>query len=239
VRAVILAGGAGLRLEPHTSTTPKALLPIAGEPMLAIILAQLAEAGATHVTLAVGHLADQLEAFGGDGSRWGVRLDYACESRPLGTVGPLTLIDDLPEDFLVVNGDVLSDLDHGALFAAHRASGDALTLAVARWRTQLAFGVVRCEGAQVRGFDEKPAIDHQVSMGIYAMRRRLLARVPPHSRYGFDALIGAALAGGDRLGAVHHTGYWIDIGTPEAYARAEREWPARAPRPRARRSAPA
>jgi NDP-sugar pyrophosphorylase family protein len=233
VRAIVLAGGAGLRLEPHTSTTPKPLLPIAGEPLLAIILAQLAAAGASQVTLAVGHLADQIEAFVGDGRRWGVTADYAREPRPLGTVGPLTLLDDLPEDFLVVNGDVLSDLDHRALFAAHRAAGDALTLAVARRHTQLAFGVVQCDGARIREFLEKPAIEQQVSMGIYAMRRRLLARVPPHTPYGFDALIGAALARGEPVGAVHHAGYWIDIGTPEAYARAEREWPALSAAPRA------
>ena len=113
MRAVILAGGVGTRLAPYTVALPKPLIPLGSSPILEIIVRQLRRQGFQRVKLAVGHLGEVLEAFFGDGSKYGVAIDYSREERPLGTAGPLRLIGDLEDDFLVVNGDILTDLDLG------------------------------------------------------------------------------------------------------------------------------
>src|SRR4051812_15131529 len=121
-RAVILAGGKGTRLRPYTVVLPKPLMPIGDYPILEVVIRQLARHGFDRVTMAVNHQAELIKAFFGDGSKWGVRIDYALEDQPLGTMGPLKRIPDLPEHFLVMNGDVLTDLDFGAFYAEHAAA---------------------------------------------------------------------------------------------------------------------
>src|SRR6478752_342954 len=118
-RAVVLAGGTGTRLRPYTVVLPKPLMPIGDYPILEVIVRQLASQGFTHITLAVNHQADIIKAFFGDGKKWGVNIDYSLESKPMSTIAPLTLISDLPENFLLMNGDVLTDLDFGALWTRH------------------------------------------------------------------------------------------------------------------------
>jgi NDP-sugar pyrophosphorylase family protein len=232
MRAVVLAGGAGIRLKPYTTTIPKPLAPIGGEQaILEIVLRQLARAGFRRVTLAVNHMAHLVMAYFGDGARWQLELDYSIESQPLGTVGPLALIPDLPDDFLVLNGDVLTDLDHRAFLEAHLADGNDVTVAVCRRTTQVAFGVVQYgPDRRVREFVEKPAWEHDVSMGIYGVKRRVLARLPPGAACGFDRLIQDGLARGERIGVVPFGGFWLDIGTPEDYDRANERWPELRPR---------
>src|SRR5262245_11596317 len=129
MQAVILAGGKGTRLRPYTTTLPKPLVPVGDRPILSIILDQLKTAGCTKVTMAVNHLAELIMAFFGNGSKLGLEINYSLEERPLGTVGPLRLLDCLPEHFLVMNGDILSDLDYSAMFRQHLKSGAALTIA--------------------------------------------------------------------------------------------------------------
>ncbi len=129
MRAVIMAGGQGRRLVPYTLTFPKPMMPVGDYPILEIVVRQLAQAGFSHITLAVGHLSELLEAYFGNGSRWNVRIDYSHEMRPLGTAGPLGLIEDLPDDFLVMNGDILTTLDYSRIFRYHCRGDAELTIA--------------------------------------------------------------------------------------------------------------
>lgn len=175
MRAVILAGGKGRRLAPYTITFPKPMVPVGDMPILEIVIRQLKLAGFTHVTLAVGHLAELLMAYFQDGSRWGLRIDYSREEAPLGTTGPLLLIEDLPDDFLVMNGDVLTTLNYAELFRVHLRSKAALTVACHRCNTKVDLGVIEFDGRmQVTGYREKPTIPYDVSMGVYVFNRRAL-----------------------------------------------------------------
>ncbi len=225
MRVVILAGGIGSRLRPYTLSLAKPLLPIGDRPILEIIVRQLASAGFTDITLAVNHQADLFAAFFGDGSKWGVKITYSLEHEPLGTMGPLRLINDLPEHFLVMNGDVLTDLEYGAAFRAHVAGNRLFTIFAAARKQKIDFGVLHLDGtSRLTGFEEKPELGYTVSMGIYAASRRILERIPQGKPFGFDHLMLSFLASGDPVDVHKHEGYWLDIGRPDDYERASEEW---------------
>lgn len=226
MHAVILAGGKGVRLRPYTTALPKPLVPIGdSHAILEIVLEQLAGCGFRTVTLAINHLGPLIKAFVGDGSRWGLSVEYVEETVPLNTVGPLFgLRDRLPEQFLVMNGDVLTNLDFGDLLRAHRMSGAPLTVAVASRQTKIEFGVLSIEGDKVVGFTEKPSMTYQVSMGVYGMSRRTLAPYPPGLPFGFDQLVLDLLSTGDHPACYDFDGYWLDIGRPEDYDAANRDF---------------
>lgn len=227
MRAVILAGGAGTRLRPFTATLPKPLVPIGEKPILEIVLGQLRRAGCTRATLAVSRGSATLtRAVFGDGEAVGLAVDYAIEPTPLGTVGPLTLIDDLPDHVLVMNGDVLTDLDLRALYARHVAGGADVTVAACPRRVHVDFGVLRCDAAgRLVAFAEKPTHELLVSMGVYCLRREVLARLPRGAPYGFDQLMLDGIARHDAVDVVTFDGFWLDIGRPEDYDRANELYP--------------
>ena len=156
-RAVILAGGKGTRLKPYTTVFPKPLVPVGDMPILEIIIRQLAEQGFSHITIAVNHLAEIIKAFFGDGSKWGVQIDYSLEDRPLNTMGPLKLIPDLPDDFLVMNGDVFTNLNYTKLYNEHVAKKNIFTISAYNRKQKVDFGVLEMseEGCLI-GFREKP-----------------------------------------------------------------------------------
>jgi NDP-mannose synthase len=218
-RAVILAGGLGTRLRPYTVVLPKPLMPLGDYPILEIIVRQLAAQGFGRITMAVNHQAHLIKAFFEDGGRWGVSIDYSLESAPLSTIGPLKLIRDLPEHFLLLNGDVLTDLDFAGLWQQHLESGACFTIAGARRGETIDYGVLDVENGALRGFEEKPTRDFVVSMGVYMVNRALLANVP-EGRYGFDDLMRDTLARGVRVDVKIYDGYWLDIGRPADYAKA-------------------
>ncbi len=219
MRAVILAGGKGTRLKPYTTFIPKPLVPIGGEvPILEIVLRQLARAGFNHVTLAVNHLSNLIMAYFGDGSRWGIKIDYSLEDRPLSTIGPLTLIPDLPENFLVMNGDILCDLDYRAFFDFHVKSGGDVTVSSYKRDTKIDFGVLHYDSSNcIREFIEKPVHHYDVSMGIYGIRRTLIEWLAKGEPYGFDDLMLDGIVKGYRLLAQPFKGFWLDIGRPDDY----------------------
>ena len=224
-RAVILAGGRGTRLRPFTVSFPKPLMPVGDQPILEIIIRQLASCGFDHVTLAVNHQAELLKAFFADGSRWGIQIDYSLEHEPLGTMGPLRLIRDLPEDVLVMNGDILSDIDYAALLDAHVAAGRLFTIATAARHQYIDYGVLKLVDARVVDFVEKPSMPYDVSMGVYCLSRAARERIPVGSAFGFDQLVLALLAEDQAITASPHPGYWLDIGRPEDYQKAIEDWP--------------
>lgn len=221
MRAIILAGGKGRRLEPYTISFPKPLVPVGDMPILEIVIRQLKATGFTHVTLAVGHLAELLMAYFGDGSKWGVTIDYSREEKPLGTVGPLKLIDDLPETFLVMNGDVLTTLKYDALFAQHQRSNADLTIACYRANTKIDLGVIEFDGRmEVTGYREKPILPYDVSMGVYVFNRSVLETFDADDYMDLPTIVNNLVAGQGTVKVYLSDHEWLDIGRPEDYGRA-------------------
>ncbi len=223
-RAVILAGGRGRRLAPYTFVIPKPIVPIGTTPILDIVLRQLAYYGFKRATIALGHMSEIVRAVAGDGSKHGLAIDYSDETVPLGTIGPLHLIGDLPEHFLVMNADLLTDLDFRVLAGFHASHGCIATIATCDKTTQLELGVLEAdESGNITRFTEKPLLYHRVSMGIYLFDRRVLDFVPPGTHFGFDTLMHTLLARGERITSYHFGGRWLDIGVPADYDRAQEE----------------
>jgi NDP-mannose synthase len=225
MRTVILAGGKGTRLRPFTTTIPKPIVPVGDKAIMEILIEQLASYGCDHVTVTTGHLAQLVMAYFGDGTKWGLKIDYSIEDKPLSTIGPLKLIRDLPDHFLVMNGDILTDLDFADLHATHVSSGALATIGTYERDLRIDLGVLRYEGPQHRvvSFAEKPVEHFSVSMGAYAFSRRILDLVPDNTLFGFDHLMLAMIAKGLDVRAYPFSGYWLDIGRPDDYDRANQE----------------
>ena len=226
MRAVILAGGKGTRLMPYTTTIPKPLVPVGDMAIMEIVVRQLQRCGFDHLTVAVNHGAQLIRAYFEDGRRWNIRMDYSMEDKPLSTIGPLRLIPDLPDHFLVMNGDVLTDLDFGAFYRSHVESGAIGTIATYQRDTKIDFGVLQYNGDRNRitGFVEKPIEHFSVSMGVYAFSRRIMEFVPEGMPFGFDHLMLKLIAERQDVRAHPFHGYWLDIGRPDDYDRANTEF---------------
>ncbi|MFG3281602.1 NDP-sugar synthase [Streptomyces sp. NPDC048111] len=226
MHAVILAGGKGVRLRPYTTALPKPLVPIGDQhAILEIVLRQLAASGFTSCTIAIGHLGQIIRAYVGDGERWGLKIDYSTEESPLGTIGPLlTMRDRLPESFLVMNGDILTDLDYADVLTRHRTSGAPLTIATYARKVHIDFGVLTTDDTKVVAFTEKPSMDYRVSMGVYGLSLSTLADYTPGLPLGFDELVLDLLKAQTPPHAYAFDGYWLDIGRPDDYDRANAEF---------------
>jgi NDP-mannose synthase len=222
--AVILAGGRGTRLRPYTLTLPKPLVPLVDTPIVEIVIRKLANAGYEVVTLAINHMGELIQAYFGNGERWGLTAKYSLEDEPLGTIAPLRLITDLPENFLVINADVLSDLDLSKFLSDHIETNAIFTIAATSREQVLDYGVLGTDGRRLVSFREKPKIAQLVSMGIYAVNRRVLQYIPPTGPFGFDELMLKLIATDQPVNVVQHAGYWLDIGRPEDYERATIEF---------------
>lgn len=220
-RAVILAGGKGTRLKPYTISLPKPLVPIGDMPILEIIIRKLAKADFGHITLTVNHMADIIRAFCGDGSKWGVKIDYSLEDKPLSTMGPLKLINDLPEDFLVMNGDVLTDLDLREFYDEHVAKKSLFTVSAYSREQKVDYGVLEIgQDDKLVNFIEKPTNQYNVSMGVYMVNHEVLKYIPGNRFYGFDHLMLDLIANKQPATVRIHSGYWLDIGRPDDYEKA-------------------
>lgn len=226
MHAVVLAGGRGVRLRPYTTAIPKPLVPIGDQySILEIVLMQLAAQGFTSVTLAIGHFGHLIRSYVGDGSRWGLVVDYVEEDAPLGTIGPLLpILDSLPEHFLVMNGDVLTDLHFGDLLSEHVHSGAGLTVATFHRAVHIDFGVLDVSQSEITAFREKPTLPFEVSMGVYGLSRSTLRRYEAGLPFGFDQLVLDLLDRGEAPRVHHFDGYWLDIGRPEDYDRANTDF---------------
>ena len=225
MRAVILAGGKGTRLKPYTTSLPKPLMPINGElPILEIVLRQLRRDGFTRVTLAVSHLAEIIMAFCGDGKKWGLQIDYSMEKGPLSTIGPLTLIEDLPKYFLLMNGDSPTDLRFNTLVEAHVQSGADVTVGTYKRSVKMDFGVLEYAEDLINHFREKPVYHFDVSMGIYVINRSVIDRLERNQPYGFDNLMLDGIKNGLNMRVFPYDGYWLDIGRPDDYDLANEQY---------------
>lgn len=220
-RAIILAGGKGTRLRPYTVVLPKPLMPIGDYPIIELIIRQLVQAGFQHITLAVSHQAEIIKAFFQNGERWGIRIDYSLEDQPLGTMGPLRLIKNLPEHFLVMNGDILTDLDYTRFHDTHANEDRIFTISSMRREHRIDYGVLDIDASGLLcGFREKPGVSYEVSMGIYMVSARALDYIPIGRPYGFDNLMLDMLDNRSPPIVRPFSGYWLDIGRPDDYAKA-------------------
>lgn len=225
MQAVILAGGKGTRLAPYTKILPKPLMPIGDMPILEILLRQLRRAGIDEVVLTVGHMAELIRTFFQDGSRLGLRIRYSFEEQPLGTAGPLSLVEGLEDTFLVTNGDVLTLLDFCSLVDYHRSQGGIATIAAHDRKTRIDFGVIQTNhNHEVVGYIEKPTYDFYVSMGIYVFEPRILSYIPRHEYLDFPDLVLNLIAAGERVLSYPYEGYWMDLGRISDYEQAVSEF---------------
>lgn len=225
MRAVILAGGRGTRLAPYTAALPKSLMPIGEMPILELLIRQLQRYGIGQITLAVGHLAELIMAYFGDGTKFGVEIQYSREERALGTAGPLGLLADLDERFLVMNGDLLTDLDFRAFLEWHREQGAMATIGIYEREVLIDLGVIRLDGSnRISDYIEKPVYRYHASIGVYALEPAVLKYIPPGRPFDLPDLVRALLARGHGVVGYLHRGYWLDIGRREDYEQAQADF---------------
>jgi len=219
--AIILAGGKGTRLKPYTLVLPKPLMPIGEYPILEVIVRQLVRFGFNRITMAVNHHAEIIKAFFGNGQKWGISIDYSLEDKPLGTMGPLKLIRDLPENFLVMNGDILTDLNFSELYDQHVKDVSLFTISGHLREQLIDYGVLETDSlGNLIGFTEKPKNQYQVSMGIYMANKKILQFIREGFPYGFDNLMLDLLKAKHQINVINYDGYWLDIGRPDDYIEA-------------------
>jgi NDP-sugar pyrophosphorylase family protein len=224
VRAVILAGGRGVRLRPFTVNFPKPLMPLGDIPVIDVLINRLVKFGITDITLTLGHLAELIKAYYLTHNHLStqVQLRYVEEAEPTGTAGSIASVPDLDSTFLVMNADLLTDLDFDSLVSFHRREGAALTIAAHRRHVKVDFGVLESgDDHRVTGYNEKPELSYDVSMGIYVYEPRVLQFITPRTYLDFPDLVLKLIAAGEKVSAMPCDCLWLDIGRPDDYARAQ------------------
>jgi len=223
--AVILAGGVGTRLRPFSITIPKPLLPLGDVPILEIVVRQLAAVGIDRIVLTLGHMAPFFTSFIGDGKKWGVNVEYCYEEEPLGTAGPLRLIKNLEDDFIVMNGDILTTVNFKALITEHREQNAWGTIAATQRTVNVEYGVITISDKGIlENYDEKPSIHYNVSMGINVLSRHCIDFIPPSQKFDMPQLMLAMKASGKRVICYKTDCYWKDIGLFEDYEQASKDF---------------
>jgi NDP-sugar pyrophosphorylase family protein len=224
LRAVILAGGKGVRLRPFTANFPKPLVPLDDMPIIEILMRRLVRFGITDITLTVGHLAELIKAYFVHRKELArqINLRYIDEDNPTGTAGSLAFVQGLNDTFLVMNGDVFTDLNFDELVTFHRKHGAALTIAMHERRVKIDLGVLDFDSEYcITGYHEKPENSYHVSMGIYVYEPRTLRYIEPGKHLDFPDLVLRLIAAGEKVCAMPSDSLWLDIGRPDDYARAQ------------------
>ena len=222
---VIMAGGLGSRLKELTQETPKPMLNVGSRPILETIIRSFAEQGFRHFYLAVNYKAEQIEAHFGDGSKFGIHVRYLREQQRLGTAGALSLLPTIPDrPFIVTNADLLTKEDYCAMVDRHIAEAADATMGVRKYEMQVPFGVVREDAGWISGIDEKPIHRFVVSAGMYVLSPRMLDLVPRDTFFDMPALFEAAIGKGLQARCHLMDGYWLDIGRPADFERANNDF---------------
>jgi NDP-sugar pyrophosphorylase family protein len=221
IRVVILAGGKGTRLKPYTTVFPKPLMPIGEMPILEVVLRQLKFFGFRKITISVNHLADLIQTFFGDGSKLGLSITYCMEETPLGTAGSISLVDDITENFLVMNGDLLTTIDYSAMTKSHISSGAAATIGVFPRKVKIDFGVLELGGrGELLQYKEKPEFEFLVSMGVNAFHKSVLEFIPKGQYLDIPTLMMNLKNAGRQVLVYRSECQWLDIGRPDDYENA-------------------
>jgi NDP-sugar pyrophosphorylase family protein len=226
MKVIILAGGKGRRLYPYTVSLPKPLMPVGDFPILEVILRQLKAQDLDDITLAVGHLGNLIQAYFGDGAKWGVNISYSFEEEPLGTVGPLTRLKGLDRTFMVMNGDLLTTLEYLDLVAYHQEKGRIATVAAQKRWVDIDFGVIQRskDDAGMKKYIEKPRLSYLVSMGIYVFEPGILEFVAKGEKFDFPDLMHVLLEKDKKVAIYNSDDFWLDIGRPDDYHKAVEEF---------------
>jgi len=217
MQAVILAGGKGTRLRPFTTFLPKPLVPIDNVPILEIVLRQLKHYGFRSSVLAVNHLAELIMTFFGTGEKIGIDITYSREDKPLGTAGPLTIIPNLEENFLVMNGDLLTTIDYKKLFDSHVAHSNDITICTTKREVKIDLGVLEIEDMKFIDYKEKPTLSYWVSTGIYIINKKVVSAIPHGVQYDMPTLVLRMKNEGKKIGCYTDDFFWLDIGRVEDY----------------------
>lgn len=222
---VLMAGGMGRRLRPLTQDTPKPLLSVGGQPILQTIIENLSDQGFRRFFLSVNYKAEMIQAFFGDGSRWGVSIEYLLEEKSLGTAGALSLLPPgLEQPLLVMNGDLLTKTNFDSLLKYHEAQGSDATMTVREFDLEVPYGVVKTEETNIIAIEEKPVHTFFVNAGIYVLSPEILTHVPHDEYFDMTTLFRTLIDRGRKVRAYHLREYWLDIGRLEEFEKAQREW---------------
>lgn len=222
MKAVILAGGLGTRLRPFTQIIPKPLLPVGDRSVLEIQIAQLKRHGVDEVIFATNYKSDLLVSYFGDGSRFGVKLTYSLEKKKLGTCGPLSLLKEkLKDSFVVMNGDILTNLDFRKAYDFHQAKKGVLTVVSKDVIFPLSYGNLISEGDQIVNIQEKPNIRVEISTGIYIMSSKIFEYIPYNQQFGMDELIQSLVDKHVPVYRYKTDKYWLDIGRLDDFEKAQ------------------
>ena len=226
MKAIILAGGKGTRLSPYTYVLPKPMMPVGDKAILEILLRQMKQAGINQVVITVGHLAGLIQAYFQDGQQFDLDISYSYEPAPLGTAGPLALVPDLNETFLVSNGDVLTTLDINCFSNFHHQHNGICTIAIHERKVKIDLGIIERnrDNYQVIDYIEKPTLDYSVSMGLYIFEPQILNYIPRGEYLDFPNLVQKLLEAGERVVGYPFDGYWMDLGNPEDYVQANKDF---------------
>tara|TARA_B100001113_G_scaffold352531_1_gene354195 strand:+ start:1053 stop:1769 length:717 start_codon:yes stop_codon:yes gene_type:complete len=223
MQALILAGGKGTRLRPYTANLPKPLMPIDDIPILEILVKQLQSYGVTSIIMAVGYLSHMIEAYFKDGSDFGLSIKYSLEKEPLGTAGPIGLVfDDLEENFLVLNGDLLTSINFKNIYKAHINENAAATISTFPRTVKIDFGVLELnDRAELKSYTEKPNYDYKVSMGINVFNKKSLDGLIVKNEYlDIPSLMMLLKNNGNKVFCYEEECKWLDIGRVDDYQEA-------------------
>lgn len=218
MQAIILAGGRGRRLKPFTTVLPKPLMPLGEIPILEVIIKQLKRDEFRDLIIAVSHLKELIMAFVGNGERWDLNISYSIEDKPLGTAGPLTLIDSLEENFLVINGDTLTTIDYKKLFEFHLKNNACATISTFKRHIKIDFGIIKTNNKGfLSEYIEKPTYSFEVSMGVNVFNRKILNYMVKNEYIDMPQTILKLKDNGEKVQSYLFDGYWLDIGRIDDY----------------------
>jgi len=221
MNVLILAGGKGIRLRPYTMVLPKPLMPLGDKPILERLLIQLHGNGFRKFYLSVGYLSSLIQAYFGNGQKWGVKIEYIQEDKPLGTAGSIALLPEVEGPFLVLNGDLVTDLDFRIIVDFHNKNNPILTIGVHELEYKLPLGFLETSGSgEIIDYIEKPIKKYNMSMGIYVCSPKVLSYIKENEYLDIPELTRKLLKAGEKVRGYFNNAYWLDIGRPEEYEKA-------------------
>jgi dTDP-glucose pyrophosphorylase/CBS domain-containing protein len=221
LQAVLMAGGEGVRLRPLTDQVPKPMLPVGGKPLMELIVDKLRRVGVNKINIATHYKSEKIIDHFGNGSAFGVDINYVQEESPLGTGGALSLMPTPEEPTLVMNGDILTDIDVEAFWTYHQEHNADMTVAVRRYEFQVPYGVIECENSRIQAVKEKPNVSLFVNAGIYLLEPSVHSYIPKQQHFNMTDLIEVLLSHGKNVVGFPIREYWLDIGQHADYARAQ------------------